>query len=599
MVLNIFKRKQESTTEYSSNSTGIDVVPSYTSSNSVSEKKQHNVITASAQFDDQDSGFRRAPSIEQPFPPADPPPRVSEDESPPAYDTHRRLKGRHIQLIGIGGTIGTVLFVQIGSALVKGGPASLFLGFTLWCIPILAITSTTAEMVSYMPMPSPFISMAGRCVDEALEVMAGWNFFLFEAALVPFEITAVNIIIHFWADDYSPAITLSVQIVLYAMINIFAVRFYGESEYWLSLGKVILAVGLILFTFITMVGGNPHHDAYGFRYWRDPGSFAEYISTGSWGMFLGFFACLVQACFTIAGPEYVSMAAGEAENPRKVMPRAFKAVFYRLTFFFVLGALCIGIVVPYNDPELLAAITEGAPGAAASPYVIAMQRLDIKVLPHIVNGLVLTAAFSAGNSYTYCASRTLYGLALAGHAPRIFKKCTKSGVPIYSVALTLCAALLAFLQMSESAQTVLTWIVNLVTASQLINFCVLCGTYVRFYKALEVQGISRDTLPYKGWGQPYVAYFGFICPFIMMFLAGYPVFVTWDTATFLFSYIMIPFNIVLFILWKVIKRTKMIKPQDVDLRTGMKEIDDHMDSFIEPPRPKSWYGRLATSIIGY
>lgn len=587
MGLSIFKRKKSSNDSDAAEPTtaatisSIEIAPSYSSTH------QQQAFT--------DETFKNASVMEHL------PPNVSDDESPPPYDTHRKLKARHIQLIGIGGTIGTVLFVQIGSALVKGGPASLFLGFTLWCFPILAITSTTAEMVSYMPMSSPFINMAGRCVDEAFEVMAGWNFFLFEAALVPFEITAVNVILHFWIDGYSPAIPLCIQIVLYAAINIFAVKWYGESEYWLSLGKVVLAVGLIFFTFITMVGGNPKHDAYGFRYWNDPGAFAEYTATGSWGKFLGFFACLTQAAFTIAGPEYVSMAAGEAENPKKVMPKAFKAVFYRLTFFFVLGALCIGIVVPYNDPELLAAIKEGKPGAAASPYVIAMERLGIKVLPHIVNGLVLTAAFSAGNSYTYCASRTLYGLSLAGHAPKIFTKCTKNGVPIYAVLLTLCASLLGFLQLSRSAQTVLTWIVNLVTASQLINFCVLCVTYMRFYKALEAQGISRDTLPYKGWGQPYVAWFGFICPFIMMFLAGYPVFTkgNWDTPTFLFSYIMIPFCVVLFIAWKLIKRTKLIKPENVDLRTGMKEVEDHIDAFVEPPPPTTWHGKLLAMILGF
>lgn len=590
-IASLFQRKIKSK-PFEPSATGIEAISSYSSA------QQQDTSTYKEEYD---GTFKQAVVIDQ-FPSDDsPPPNASYDEAPPAYYTHRKLKQRHIQLIGIGGTIGTVLFVQIGASLVKGGPASLFLGFTLWCIPILAITSSTAEMVSFMPMPSPFIRLAGRCVDEAFEVMAGWNFFLFEAALIPFEITAVNVILHFWVTGYSPAITLCVQIVLYGFINIFAVKWYGESEYWLSLGKVILAVGLIFFTFITMVGGNPKHDAYGFRYWNNPGAFAEYIATGSWGKFLGFFTCLIQASFTIAGPEYVSMAAGEAENPRKVMPRAFKAVFYRLTCFFVLGALCIGIVVPYNDSELLAAINDDKPGAAASPYVIAMQRLGIEVLPHIVNGVVLTAAFSAGNSYTYCASRTLYGLALAGHAPRIFKRCTRGGVPIYAVLLTLCAALLGFLQMSKSAQTVLNWIVNLVTASQLINFCVLCTTYIQFYKALEAQGISRDTLPYKGWGQPYVAWFGLMCPLIMMFLAGFAVFTkgNWDTPTFLFSYIMIPFNVVLFVVWKLVRRTKRVKPADVDFRTSMKEIDDHMEEFNEPPAPTTWYRKVLSSVLGF
>lgn len=173
---------------------------------------------------------------------------------------------------------------------------------------------------------------------------------------------------------------------------------------------------------LTRTGGNPLGDRYGFRYWKDPGSFAELYYTGDLGRFLGFLQCLIQASFTIAGPDYVAMAAGEAENPRVVMPRAFNAVFYRLTCFFVLGSLCVGINVPYNDAELTAAFENEEPGAAASPYVVSMNRLRIQVLPDIVNALVLASAFSAGNSYVYCASRSLFGLALEGKAPKILTR---------------------------------------------------------------------------------------------------------------------------------------------------------------------------------
>ena len=155
------------------------------------------------------------------------------------------------------------------------------------------------------------------------------------------------------------------------------------------------------------------------------------------------------------------------------MPRAFNAVFYRLTFFFVLGSLCVGIVVPYTDSTLKDALSNGKPGAAASPYVIAMNRLDISVLPHIVNALVLTAAFSAGNSYVFCASRSLYGLALEGKAPRVLTKCTKQGVPVYCVSVVLAIGLLSFLQVSNSAAVVLSWFVSLVCHQKLYveSFC--------------------------------------------------------------------------------------------------------------------------------
>lgn len=244
--------------------------------------------------------------------------------------------------------------------------------------------------------------------------------------------------------------------------NLFAVKYYGETEFWLALGKMLLIIGLICYTFIVMLGGNPLNDRFGFRYWKNPGSFTELYYGGSLGRWLGFLQCLIQASFTIAGPDYVAMAAGEAENPRYIMPRAFKAVFYRLMFFFVIGSLCVGILVPYDDPEMTAAFNDGEPGAAGSPYVVSMNRLNIPVLPHIVNAMVLGSAFSAGNSYCYCASRSLYGMALEGKAPKIFRQCTRNGVPIYCVGLVLAIALLAFLQLNNSSATVLQWFVNLV-----------------------------------------------------------------------------------------------------------------------------------------
>ncbi|KAJ5757899.1 uncharacterized protein N7511_006593 [Penicillium nucicola] len=501
--------------------------------------------------------------------------------------THRKLKPRHVQLIGIGGTIGTALYVQIGSNLRTAGPASLFIGFSLWSCVILIITVCLAEMVTYLPISSPFIRFAGRYVDEALGVAAGYNFFIFEAALVPFEIVAVSLIVRYWTDIIPVAAMNVIVLVLYGALNLFAVKWYGEAEFWLSLGKVLLSIGLIFYTFIVMLGGNPLGDRFGFRYWNEPGAFAEYYSTGDTGRFLGVLSALIAASFTIAGPDYVSMAAGETINPRKVLPKAFNGVFYRLTAFFVLGVLCIGILVPYNDKTMAEAFDNDQPGAAASPYVISMDRLKIPVLPDIVNAVVLTASFSAGNSYMYCASRSLYGLALEGKAPKFLTRCTSRGVPVYCVGIVLVIALLSFLQVSNSAAVVLNWFVNLVTASQLINFSVVTFTYIRFKKALEAQGIERSSLPYQSWWQPYIAYIACTCTTIMAFVGGYTVFLpgNWSIPTFLFSYTMIGVFPVLYFGWKFFHKTKFLKPEEVDLLSGVVEIEEYTRDFVtEPPK---------------
>ncbi|KAJ4407560.1 general amino acid permease agp2 [Didymella pomorum] len=514
-------------------------------------------------------------------------------------NTHRKLKSRHIQLIGIGGTIGTALYVQIGRGLMNGGPASLFLAFTLWCTVILAVTVSIAEMVTYLPISSPFIRFAGRFVDDAFGVAAGWNFFVFEAALVPFEIVACNVIIHFWSDVVPVGAIIAIVIVLYGVINLMAVKWYGETEFWAAVGKVLLIVGLLIFTFISMLGGNPEKDRYGFRYWKNPGSFAPLYYGGDLGRFLGFLQCLIQASFTIAGPDYVSMAAGETENPRKVMPRAYNAVFYRLTAFFVLGSLAVGINVPYNDPELKAAFADGKPGAAASPYVVAMNRLRIEVLPHIVNAGVLASAFSAGNSYVYCASRSLFGLALEGKAPKVLTKCTKQGVPYLCVAIVLAISLLSFLQLGENSAIVLNWFVSLVTASQLINFSVMCYTFLCFYKACRVQGLDRRTLPYVGILQPYAAYYALTCTFIMTFVGGYTVFLpgNWDIPNFLFSYMMVFLFPIIFLGWKFVKKTKTVKPHDADLITDLAEIEEYTRNFVPVPETNP-FNKMLDKLFG-
>ncbi|KAF8197563.1 general amino acid permease AGP2 [Pholiota molesta] len=491
--------------------------------------------------------------------------------------TRRRLKSRHIQLIGVGGTIGTALFVQIGEGLTKGGPGSLFLAFTIWCSFILAVNNCLSEMVSWIPISSPFVRFADRFVDPALGFCTGINFFVFEAILIPFEIVAFNVVLHFGQTKYPLAHAL----------NLFAVKYYGESEFWLALGKALLATGVIVFTFVTMVGGNhftrPMVSEIGIVASKVPGApFAEYTREGNLGRFLGFLACLIQASFTIAGPDYISMTAGEAQAPRKVMPQAFNGTFFRLAAFFILGSLCVGIVVPYNDPDLINAISNAHPGAGSSPYVIAMKHLGIPVLPHIVNAAVLTAVFSAGNSYVFCASRTLFGLALERKAPRFLTRCTSTGVPIYCVGITLGVALLAFLQVSNNSSVVLQWFINLVTASQLLNYAVISFTYIRFYRGLKAQGISRDTLPHKSFWQPFCGYYAFTGTLIMAFVGGYSVFVpgNWNVPSFIFSYAMIGILPVLFIYWKIRHRTSWQKLETMTFFEQERMIIDQYEEEI-------------------
>ncbi len=305
--------------------------------------------------------------------------------------------------------------------------------------------------------------------------MAGWNFYIYEALLIPFEITALCTVLGFWRDDIPLAAVIAFAIVLYAILNVLAVKLYGEAEFWLSGGKVILIFLLFIFTFVVMVGGNPKGDAFGFRYWNNPGAFAQTMGPGMLGRFEGFLGGLWSASFTVVGPEYISMVAAEAKRPRIYIKNAFKTVYWRFGLFFIVGSITVGVLIPYNDPKLEAIIAgtgSGGGTAAASPYVIAMQNLGISGLPHFVNALLVTSIFSAGNTYTYCSTRGLYGLALEGRAPKFLRYCTKGGVPVYCFMVTMIFPCLAFLQLGSGSATVLGWLIALITAGGVINYIV-------------------------------------------------------------------------------------------------------------------------------
>ncbi|KAL3712189.1 hypothetical protein TMatcc_000886 [Talaromyces marneffei ATCC 18224] len=482
---------------------------------------------------------------------------------------HRKLRGREVQLFAIGGAIGTSLYVQIASSLPKGGPAGLFIAFLIWGLVMWAVNECFAEMVTYMPVPSPFIRFGTEWVDDALGFAMAWNFFLNMAFLVPFEIVAMNIMITFWTDK------VPVEAIIVAMIVI--VRYFGVAEFYLSIFKVILMIGLFCFTFITMLGGNPIHDRYGFRYWDKPGAFVEHFSTGNTGRFLGILSCMYQASFSITGPEYISMVAAETENPRKVLPPAFRSFVWRILVFFVGSSLCMGIVIPYNDSTLLGILFRS--DSEIRPYVIAMQRLQIHVLPHIVNALIMTSIFSAGNGLLFTATRTLHGMSISGHAPKVLSYCTKKGVPIWALAISILFCLLAFLQVNSSSAEVMTYLVDLVTCCQMINYGFTAFTYRHFYSSLKKQGISRDTLAYKGRFQPYTSYLAMGGTLFMLLAGGYDVFLTgrWSIMWFFLDYGMIGFFIILFVGWKLIFRTKYVRPGTADLSLGglKEEIDDY------------------------
>jgi amino acid transporter len=281
----------------------------------------------------------------------------------------------------------------------------------------------------------------------------------------------------------------------------------------------------------------------------------------------------------------LSALAAEAKRPSIYLKAAFKTVYWRFGLFFIGGALAVGILIPYNDPTLVAILggAKGSGTAASSPYVIACQNLGVTGLPHFINALLVTSIFSAGNSYTYCASRSLYGLALEGRAPRILTYCTKGGVPLYSFFVVMIFPCLAFLQLSNSSNQVLTWLINLVTAGGVINYIVITITYIFFYRACQAQGLDRKNLPYTGWFQPYSAYIGLAWMTFIVFCYGYSSFAPFDVTSFFTYYAMLILAPILFITWKVAKRTKFVSASKADLVWERPNVEAYEATFIDPP----------------
>ncbi|KAF6842757.1 General amino acid permease AGP2-like protein 1 [Colletotrichum musicola] len=517
----------------------------------------------------------------------------------------RRLDNRQIQLIAIGGTIGTGLFVTIGEGLVKGGPGSLLLAYTLYACVVALVNNSIAEMSTYMPVSGGFIRLAGVWVDDALGFMVGWNYFLYEALLIPFEITALNLVLSFWNEKITepgPTAGICAAIIIsYGLMNVAAVGVFGEAEFWLSGGKVVLIFILFLFTFITMVGGNPAHDAYGFRHFNNPGAFATYMTSGDTGRMEGFMGALATATFTVVGPDYISMIAAEAKHPSRYIKSAFKTVYLRFGLFFVGAALTCGIVLPSNDPALRKIYIEGGSGggtAAASPWVMAMENMGIQGLPHLVNALLFTTIYSAGNTYTYCATRSLYSLALDGRAPAILRKTTKNGVPIYCFIVSMVFSLLSFLQCGSGSAKVLGWLLALITGGGVINYLVMSITFINYHRACEAQGVDRRNMPYYGYFQPYGAWVALVLQTIVVLTYGWSAFrPQFDVGSFFSNYTMQIVAPILFIIWKVVKKTKYIRPAEVDLRWDRPIIEAYEEHLMvhEPP---STFWREMLQMVG-
>lgn len=277
------------------------------------------------------------------------------------------------------------------------------------------------------------------------------------------------------------AVWITLLLLTILALNIFLVRLYGESEFWLASIKILAILALILLGIVLFLGGGPTHDRLGFRHWQHPGAFKSYPhpGLGNLGKFLAFWTALIRSGFAfVLGPELITIAAGESERPRVNIPKASRRFVWRLVVFYVLGTLVISVLVSSDDPELLKAVDKGTQDAGASPFVLGIKRAGIKGLDHVINAVILASAWSGANSFLYAGSRSLYSLALAGQAPKVLKTCSKGGVPYVALLCTAALSSLAYLSVWRGSATVFAWLLILPTVSGYVAWIVLFLAYM-------------------------------------------------------------------------------------------------------------------------
>ncbi|KAJ5114088.1 hypothetical protein N7456_002622 [Penicillium angulare] len=488
-------------------------------------------------------------------------------------NTHRGIKSRHVQMMAIGGAIGTSLFVGSGAALSIAGPASLLLAYIIICILVYGVLTATCEMNTFLPLPGASPALyANRFVSPSLAFAMGWLYWYSFGIIVAYEITAAAIVIDYWPNDIPIAALVTVMLVIVIALNCAPVHVYGETEFWFASLKVLMIIGLLILSFILFWGGGADHQRLGFHYWKDPGAMNEYLVTGDRGRLCGFIYVLCYSVFSFNfTPELIVIASGEMEKPRKNLPRAAKMCFYRLLLFYIGSILAIGVICPSNASDL----TEGS-GVKASPFVIAIRNAGIKGLDSVINAVIITSALSSGNSYLFMSSRSLYSLAVMGRAPKIFTRCNRYGLPYYAVFASSLFAFLAYMNCATTAATVFNWFVSLTNTAGFISWTCCCITYHRFRKARKLRLIKDSDLPYHSRIQPYLVWVSTFAFPVLLLLNGFYVFFPgqWSVSSFLTAYVGGFIFIFIYACHRVYRWSDpwMLPVEDIDLTTGMAEV---------------------------
>ncbi|KAF1350202.1 amino acid transporter-like protein [Delphinella strobiligena] len=491
----------------------------------------------------------------------------------------RKLSARQVQMIAIGGTIGTGLFLGTGKSLATGGPASMLKSYLIVGFFVFLTMLSLGEMAAFIPVAGSFCTFAGRFVDDAFGFALTWNYWFNDAVSTAADLVALQLVFEYWNTSF-PGWALS--LIFWGLLvaaNIVTVAAYGELEYWLSLLKVVTIIIFIILGIVVNAGGNTAHHYIGGSNW--------YVGDAPFvGGIGGFASVFVTASFAYGGTESIAITAGETKNPTKNLPRVVKNVFWRILLFYVLSIILIGLNIPYNTPGL------SKKTSATSPFTLVFQMAGSSAAGSFINAVIMTSVISAGNHALFAGTRLLYTLSVQGHAPSFFGKLSKNKVPWVAVLSTSIISGALFGISFVGAGQAWTWLQNIVGVSNQLAWIAIGIASLRFRAAMKRQGRTH-LLPFKNWTYPWGPWFCVVLNTVLVLVQGWSCFSpTFSGVDFVSYYIELPIMLVMFLGWKIWKRTRLVKLDEMDLETDVYVVQPGDIVDIED-RP-GWRGKVVT-----
>ncbi|GME52870.1 amino acid permease [Neofusicoccum parvum] len=464
----------------------------------------------------------------------------------------------------LGCNIGSGLMVATGKALHNGGPGNMVIAYAILCSCVGASLQTLAEMTIAFPVSGNFINYAHRWLDPSLAFAAGFAEWLGWTAVSSAEATVFTIIVNYWADSsVHEAVWLTVFMVFCVGLFFLPNKYFVWYEYFAGLLKIFGLIIVIITSIVIVAGGGPTGQVHTGEYWRNLPVFAN--------GFQGFSSCMLLALWAVGDQVFVGILNGEAESPRISMAHATKLIPYRNALLYMISVVFCTLLVPLNDERLF-----GGQGAAASPFVIAMNDAGIKGVPDFFNVVIMIGIAGVAVESIYISSRVLRAMAEQGLIPRFLAAVDKRGRPRWSLAITLAiAVMLTYINLSNTGAVVFTWLSSITSSSFFIVWMVICLTSWRFRAALKAQNdpLFRDLYAYQCWAWPLPTIWLSVCCVLLLICCIYvgliPIGSSTASVYSFFQYMIGVVIVVAFtILHKICYRTKFQDAATADLKTG-------------------------------